>query len=106
MLGNMATNHSVVELATTKELIGDPMEIDLLKKSFTCYVQNSYKENVFVYESSLGFKGKVLKTFDFDSVHQMTSAIAEDSFSRQGLMFYSKGSPEGVFPLLSKASVP
>ena len=32
-LANMACNHTVVKLESTGELIGDPMEIELLKFS-------------------------------------------------------------------------
>lgn len=91
VLANMASNHTVVVIESTKELIGDPMEIKLLNFSGCQLVDKNDDSSVlFAFEGKY-VKGKVYQRYDFQSSLQRMSVIATINDNQQYI--FTKGSP-------------
>lgn len=87
----MASNHTVVYVEASKEVVGDPMELKLL--SFTqsnIVVESSDPSIVFAFEGPRT-SGAVLQRFDFESNLQRMSVIVKNALGE--VHVYTKGSP-------------
>lgn len=101
---NMACNHTVVKLEETGELIGDPMEIELLRFSncrLTSETNNPYV--IFLFEGQL-FSGEVYKRYDFDSSLQRMSVVTK--LNNDQTYIFAKGSPEIMLSIMAPSSIP
>ena len=64
ILNNMASNHSIIKVESTEELVGDPMEIKLFEfGKFSLNQSNSDPEVIFSYESDRKQEGVVVRRF-------------------------------------------
>lgn len=60
----MASNHSIIRIEETGELVGDPMEIKLFEfGQFTLNQSNTDPEVIFSFESARKQGGKVYRRF-------------------------------------------
>ena len=67
-LNNMASNHSIVKIEATGELIGDPMEIKAFQfGQFKLNQTISDQESIFSFESDRGHNGTVYRRYEFES---------------------------------------
>lgn len=90
----MASNHSIVQIEDTGQLVGDPMEIKLLTFGQFTLTHPENSDVLFGYLSQGMQEGSVIRRFDFDSDLQRMSVIVEvKSQGRSFLVVYSKGSP-------------
>lgn len=104
----MASNHSIIRLEDTGELIGDPMEIKLLEfGEFTLNQSNSDPQVIFSFESKRDQTGEVYRRFDFDSDVQRMSVVCKLTVNKEIEHYaYAKGSPEIMLTIMEKSSVP
>lgn len=64
IFNNMASNHSIIRIEETGELVGDPMEIKLFEfGQFTLNQSNTDPEVIFSFESARKQGGKVYRRF-------------------------------------------
>jgi len=104
----MASNHSIIRIEATGEMIGDPMEIKLFEfGEFTLNQSLADPEVIFAYESTRGQRGEVFRRFEFDSDLQRMSVVVKVA-SKEGtaLVAYAKGSPEMMATIMEKSSIP
>jgi magnesium-transporting ATPase (P-type) len=64
VFNNMASNHSIIKIEETEELVGDPMEIKLFEfGEFTLNQGNSDPEVIFSFESTRNQTGQIYRRF-------------------------------------------
>lgn len=103
----MATNHSIVQIEKTGELIGDPMEIKLFQfGEFEMDFSQNNPDIVFSFSSQRNHKGIIYRRFEFDSDMQRMSVVASNSMTGGANYCYCKGSPEIMLQIMTKSSVP
>lgn len=101
----MASNHSIIKIEETEELVGDPMEIKLFEfGNFKLNQSNSDPEIIFSFESNRNHRGDVYRRYEFDSdVQRMSVLVGENKSSYYA---YSKGSPEMMLTIMNPRTVP
>ena len=103
----MATNHSIIQIESTGELVGDPMEIKLFQfGEFELDFSQSNPDVVFSFSSKRNHKGVIYRRFEFDSDVQRMSVVASNSMSGDSIFCYCKGSPEIMLQIMNKSTVP
>ena len=102
----MASNHSIIKIEATNELIGDPMEIKLFNfGKFTLNQSPADPDAIFSFESARGHQGTVYRRYEFESELQRMSVIAKSSLT-QTFHVYADGSPEMMLNVMKSSSVP
>jgi hypothetical protein len=60
----MASNHSIIKIEATKQLIGDPMEVKLFEFGrFNLNQSHEDPEVIFSFESDRGHNGQIYRRF-------------------------------------------
>lgn len=64
ILNNMATNHSIIKIEHTNELIGDPMEVKTFNFGrFSLNQSHEDPDAIFSFESDRGHNGTVYRRY-------------------------------------------
>jgi cation-transporting P-type ATPase 13A2 len=101
---NMASNHTVVRLEETGELVGDPMEIELL--NFSQFEMEAETDNpaILFNVAAKDLRGAVCHRYDFDSTLQRMSVVCKLDNGKTYLL--AKGSPEIMLSIMKGETVP